>query len=609
MSSRVELRISATGIPKMDVMSQSDPFCVVYLQDHRGEFHLIGRTETKQDQPNPQFITPILLSYKFEEVQKLKFELWDEDTPVKADFIGSMEITLGKIMGSRGCAHTAAIGAKSAKITVQGTEVAGTMDGLAISLSCLKLAKKDFFGSSDPFLRISRTVGDGSRIAAWESPVIRNNLNPIWPPFEIPVQVVCNGDYNALLVFQCFDWNASSPPELIGEMSITLNELIGLNVQHGSVPSPLQPQPQGASAGCQIIGQLSGAKQFPLVDPKKAAKKPGSTSGTLVIKSGSIIRRPTVLDYIRGGVEINLIAAVDFTGSNGDPRTPQSLHYMNPKGGVLNAYAGALAAVGNVLLPYDADGCVPLYGFGGSINNVTSHCFAMTFNEAAPEVIGVNGMLECYQQSFQYVGLSFPTLLAPVLRRAAESAAADLTAGRLKYTVLLLITDGQANDMDDSVRAIVEASSLPLSIVIVGVGAADFSGMVALDGDEKRLSWGGRSALRDIVQFVPMNKHAAAGPLSAEKLAEDVLAEIPAQLCGYFASRGIAPGPALQPVALPPAVTLPSSPPAVPYGSSNTNNGGNNGGHLQPFPSFYVPQPPLLGGGGSGSGSRTPPFL
>jgi len=38
--------------------------------------------------------------------------------------------------------------------------------------------------------------------------------------------------------------------------------------------------------------------------------------------------------------------------------------------------------------------------------------------------------------------------------------------------------------MDSTIRAIVELSYLPASIVIVGVGNADFTNMNILDGDE-----------------------------------------------------------------------------------------------------------------------------
>src|SRR6185295_18762851 len=49
---------------------------------------------------------------------------------------------------------------------------------------------------------------------------------------------------------------------------------------------------------------------------------------TISVLQASIDEPPTFLDYIAGGTEINLVVAIDFTGSNGDPRTPKSLHYI-----------------------------------------------------------------------------------------------------------------------------------------------------------------------------------------------------------------------------------------------------------------------------------------
>lgn len=43
--------------------------------------------------------------------------------------------------------------------------------------------------------------------------------------------------------------------------------------------------------------------------------------------------------------------AIDFTGSNGEPSSPQSLHYINPEG--YNEYLSAIWAVGNVIQDYD----------------------------------------------------------------------------------------------------------------------------------------------------------------------------------------------------------------------------------------------------------------
>ena len=46
-------------------------------------------------------------------------------------------------------------------------------------------------------------------------------------------------------------------------------------------------------------------------------------------------------------------------------------------------------------------------------------------------------------------------------------------------TFLLLFQDGEITDMDTTVDTIVAASKLPMSIVIVGVGGANFKNMVS----------------------------------------------------------------------------------------------------------------------------------
>lgn len=58
--------------------------------------------------------------------------------------------------------------------------------------------------------------------------------------------------------------------------------------------------------------------------------------------------------------------------------------------------------------------------------------------------------------------------------------------------MLLIITDGVITDMADTERAIVQASVLPMSIIIVGVGAADFSAMDTLDADDRPLAYRGQ---------------------------------------------------------------------------------------------------------------------
>ena len=71
--------------------------------------------------------------------------------------------------------------------------------------------------------------------------------------------------------------------------------------------------------------------------------------------------KPRFVDYLAGGTEINLVVAIDYTGSNGDPRKPGTLHYIH-RDGQLNDYEKALTAVGAIVARYDSDKMFPVLG-------------------------------------------------------------------------------------------------------------------------------------------------------------------------------------------------------------------------------------------------------
>lgn len=68
------------------------------------------------------------------------------------------------------------------------------------------------------------------------------------------------------------------------------------------------------------------------------------------------------------------------------------------------------------------------------------------------------------------------------------------------YFILLILTDGEINDMKETIEQIEDISkkNLPMSIIIVGLGNEDFSNMVRLDGDDLSL----KDGISDIIQFV-----------------------------------------------------------------------------------------------------------
>ena len=108
----------------------------------------------------------------------------------------------------------------------------------------------------------------------------------------------------------------------------------------------------------------------------------------------------------------------------------------------------------------------------------------------------------------------------------------------MNYNILMILTDGLINDMDDTIDELVEASFLPISVIIIGIGNGDFGNMDILDADDDPLyDRNKRKADRDLVQFVPFFKYSNDG----EKLAEQVLEEVPRQVIEYYQHNNIIP--------------------------------------------------------------------
>ncbi|XP_047205661.1 copine-3-like isoform X1 [Girardinichthys multiradiatus] len=518
---KVVLSISCDNLLDMDAFSKSDPMCVLRMNSSGPHWYEIGRTEKIQNSLNPKFSKSIVLDYYFEMVQKLRFELYDIDSencsPEEADFLGELECTLGQIVSSRKLTKPLVRRDKTpagkGTITICAEERTDNRV-VAFEVAARKLDKKDFFGKSDPFLEFFKQTETGWQLAH-RTEVVKNNLNPIWKPFRIPMQSLCGGDVEKSIKIDCYDYNNSGSHDFIGSFLTTLSQI------------------QQASQ--------SYAAEYECINSKKKQKKKGyKNSGVIIIKQCKIVKEYTFLDYIMGGCQINFTIAIDFTGSNGDPRSPMSLHYINPQG--CNEYLAAIWAVGNVIQDYDSDKMFPAFGFGAQVPPTwqVSHEFPLNFNPSDPFCAGIEGVAFAYQQCLLQVKLYGPTNFSPIINHVAHfgrEALQQQTASQ--YFVLLIITDGVITDMDETRTAIVNASRLPMSIIIIGVGGADFSAMEFLDGDDGILrSATGESAMRDIVQFVPFRQFQN-GP--QEALAQSVLAEVPGQVTGFFNTMGLRP--------------------------------------------------------------------
>ncbi|XP_071709996.1 protein BONZAI 3-like [Rutidosis leptorrhynchoides] len=527
---RIELSLSALKLSDLHTISERYPMAIVYAKNTDGTLKELGRTEMIMNNLDPIWHQKLTVTFEFETVQLLIFQMYGVDTKYHnlstemrpdlkdQDFVGEANCILSQIMNLRRGNITLKLRGRNVddvrnlgSITVCAEVIIDPKLDIEMKLRCSNLKYKCLFFKCDPFLRISRIVKDGTHVPIWETEVVSNKSGPVWKPLRLNVQQFVSKD-NPLLV-ECFDSSSSGNHTLIGKLQTSIEALEKL---------------YNGKAGANFVFPSSHQDGHEKVLKGKL----------LFVDEYKEKEVYSFLDLIYSQFELNFMVAVDFTASNGEPQSPDSLHYIDPSG-CLNAYQQAIMKVGEVIQVYDYDKRFPAWGFGGSAaDGSVAHCFNLNGNTGNSEVEGVRGIMTAYRNNaLRSVSLHGPTLLAPVVKQAAEIAAQSLSNNSNKYFVLLIITDGVLTDLQETKDALVSASDLPLSILIVGVGNADFKQMEILGADNGRRleSSTGKIATRHIVQFIPMRN------VHYEDASRVLHALLEGQLLTYMRSRDIRP--------------------------------------------------------------------
>ncbi|GAA0167677.1 calcium-binding protein [Lithospermum erythrorhizon] len=529
---QIELSLSASKLRDRDMLSKSDPMAVVYLKGKDGSLKELARTEVVLNSVNPEWIRKCNIPYHFETVQCLVFQIYDIDTQFhnvepkllrleEQQFLGEATCTLSEIVTKSNRTLTLSLvdrgdssGSSRSQRLGQLTLYAEQSDNSKITnelvFRCTDLEAKDVFSKSDPFLIISKLVETGTTIPVAKTEVLKNDHNPMWKPVSVKVQQV--GSKDSPLSIECYDYNGNGKHVLLGKVQKSLAELEKLH---------------STGMGANLF--IPGAHNL----PNKVLKS------QLFVDKFSETMQHTFLDYLGAGYELNFMVAVDFTASNGNPRLPDSLHYIDPTGRP-NPYQRAIMQVGEVLQYYDSDKRYPAWGFGARpFDSIVSHCFNLNGSSTNCEVEGIHGIITAYSSALHNISLAGPTLFGPVITTAADIANHAVANNQQKYFILLIITDGVITDLQETKDALVKASDLPLSILIIGVGGADFKEMEHLDADKggRLETSAGRVASRDLVQFVPM-RDVQNDEMS---VVESLLAELPSQFLSYMRERSIYP--------------------------------------------------------------------
>ena len=470
----------------------------------------LGTTNEKISEKHIDFDISFIMDYYFESKQNIFLTIFDS---VKKY---TVETSIGNIMGAR--EQTLLLTLPNEKeiepelrtfeVFLRGNSVKSNSDPTTSRIQ-ITLVQSGVIKNIPVFFIIKRNSSkipnSPNWINAYKSAVTNFTGNFYrFNQFSIKNQIICDDDLNKPILIEFYDYLNK---EMIGTIVANISSLI----------------PEASS---------------PFVEAKIDMLDKTSPTNFIAQIKVAVETEFKFLDYLQGGIRLGLIVGVDFTASNGDPYHKQSLHCVTTK--ELNSYEKAIKSCGDIVAYYDYDHLFPVYGFGAKIggSGPVNHCFNLNFKQD-PNIYLINNILIEYRSVLEQkkITLFGPTWFAPIINQAIEITRENPNEDN--YQILMILTDGVINDMPETINALVEASFMAISVIIIGIGDADFTNMNILDADQEPLfNKHSVRAARDLVQFVPFKDFHN----DAEMLSAQVLEEIPKQVVEYFKMKKKSPG-------------------------------------------------------------------
>ena len=498
----LEIQIEAEVLHSTDV-GKSDPYCVVneVRKDMLG-FSVIGRTEKISNADTVAFRLPIYVPYLFEEDQIIQFSIYDFDLVGGNDLIGVSAVQACKLAETKFMKLDLRKKQRKTAILSLHIDIIPPLPPESYSLTFNAFLPRKLF-NPNTYLVIEKIRSDEKRIEVYRSGKQKHKSSPVWTIRNIEGKFL-HTNKGSKLEFSVYSTSTFGKDKLIGSIEAAFDEIC--------CKSQSDTKQQGFN-GSLMSKVMVRSPSMLGYDADTETRRRSSTEcrleekGTMEINSLKVDKAtPEYSNYLSSNeIELKLYVAIDFTASNGNPNELSSLHTVTGSG---NKYIEVLRGSLPGLLKY-ADNHIAAYGFGAKLDErcETSHCFPLNDNEQNPDVLGLEDLLETYKSKLREITLSGPTVFSKVIKTVALNVKRETEkkTGKNKYNILLILTDGVICDREATIDSIVYASYLPISIVIVGLGSADFTDMRRLDGDLQPLANGKKQkSIRDIVQFVSL---------------------------------------------------------------------------------------------------------
>lgn len=439
-------------------------------------------------------------------------EVQDPNNPIK---MFTTSFRLGNVLNSPSCEL-------SWPITVGGEKLNPTNSVLylktirhsdndvlyKVRFNGIQLTNFGTFSSIKPQLKILRpknlkTSHASSEIESWEEVYTSNrhkNSNCQFRSMVVPLSNLCAGNRENPIKINLYNRKSKDKQKLKGE-AITTAQML-----------------------------LTQGSHFKVINSKRKKE-----AGAIVVEK---VQKEIIydsLDYLLSGLDIVQSYALDFTKSNQDVNQSNSLHYISPM--KLNSYQRCFRNFQRVLSQYTQKLRIGGFGFGAVVKypnfrSEVSHFFPLSGDKQTEYASNSEEFEESYLKALKNIELNGPTLFEPQLKEIIKSVHSDAKQDDMSYRIHFILIDGTIFDIQETKDLLVQASSLPFSLIVIGIGNFDFKEMEVFNQPkEEFVASNGDISSRANTRFFKFND---LKDLNDGLMAKEVLDTIPFQICEYY---------------------------------------------------------------------------
>jgi Copine/C2 domain len=441
LSTTLKLRLHAKSLPLVGLTKRRpDCWCVVSVVDRLPNLSFdgpsteksLGETEIIPKSCRPQWTKPLWLDYEHGTKKYFHVNVLRHSNTQGHKVVGSALFEVSDVLASNSCkvkrfpqggvviAHLRIVPSAREdcvfrfRLRTMQLKIPRTVFGTKVDDTIFELARK------------SITKVGHSWIVIYRSNPVLDSVLPCWDDAEVSLET--GSDEELLCPVQLLVWDKTRRI-FLGCVETSVHNIVGSLVE-GDFDEPSERDlvllKRGKEVGSLrvIKASIVTAKQIEeeeveldrLNNATAELEEPDILRLSAIALTVSPSKKDRFTHYIKEGCEIDCYFAVDFTSSNGDPRTPESNHYILDNESH-NDYQEVIQVVGSALIQYSTTNKCSLWGFGAKFGGEARHIFQCG---PTPTVNGVEGIQDAYRSMFENeLVMSGPTCYDSVIQAAA----------------------------------------------------------------------------------------------------------------------------------------------------------------------------------------------